>query len=63
MKKFRKIPIILTLAGLTLFIACNNDDDEPEKKQKHNVEIILNGSEGAPGLSESLRRKNLTPYQ
>ncbi|MBQ9255103.1 MAG: hypothetical protein IJ180_10070 [Bacteroidales bacterium] len=30
MKHFRKIPIILTLAGLTLFIACNNDDDETE---------------------------------
>ncbi|MBQ9311611.1 MAG: hypothetical protein IJ213_01045 [Bacteroidales bacterium] len=39
MKRFRKIPIILTLAGLTLFIACNNDDDEPEKK--HNKVMVL----------------------
>ncbi|MBQ9311801.1 MAG: hypothetical protein IJ213_02020 [Bacteroidales bacterium] len=34
MKIFRKLPLILTLAGLTLFIACNNDDDEPEKNHK-----------------------------
>ena len=39
MKRFRKIPIILTLAGLTLFIACNNDDDEPEKN--HNKVMVL----------------------
>ncbi|MBQ9312945.1 MAG: hypothetical protein IJ213_07885 [Bacteroidales bacterium] len=39
MKHLRKLPIILTLAGLTLFIACNNDDDEPKKK--HNKVMVL----------------------
>ncbi|MBQ9311557.1 MAG: hypothetical protein IJ213_00770 [Bacteroidales bacterium] len=39
MKIFRKLTIILTLAGLTLFIACNNDDDEPE--EKHNKVMVL----------------------
>ncbi|MBQ9311566.1 MAG: hypothetical protein IJ213_00820 [Bacteroidales bacterium] len=39
MKHFRKLPIILTLAGLTLFIACNNDDDETE--EKHNKVMVL----------------------
>ncbi|MBQ9312199.1 MAG: hypothetical protein IJ213_06315 [Bacteroidales bacterium] len=62
MKRFRKIPIILTLAGLTLFIACNNDDDEPEKVQKHNVEIILNGADSWGGVSEALKPSIMKEY-
>ena len=48
MKHFRKLPIILTLAGLTLFIACNNDDDEPE--EKHNKVMVLTFSPHAWGI-------------
>ncbi|MBQ9313126.1 MAG: hypothetical protein IJ213_08810 [Bacteroidales bacterium] len=59
MKHFRKLPIILTLAGLTLFIACNNDDDESEKIQKHNVEFLLNGAKGYAGLVEDMPESSM----
>ena len=55
MKHFRKLSIILTLAGLTLFIACNNDDDEPEKK--HNKVMVLSFS--SDSWTETLRTNHL----
>ncbi|MBQ9254742.1 MAG: hypothetical protein IJ180_11690 [Bacteroidales bacterium] len=43
MKHLRKLPIILTLAGLTLFISCNNDGDEPKKNHKPISTILTFG--------------------
>ncbi|MBR1380368.1 MAG: hypothetical protein IJ560_02160 [Alphaproteobacteria bacterium] len=36
-KKMRKLPIILGLAGLTMFAACDKDDDEKPKPRRANV--------------------------